>query len=134
MVLTACQPFSPLPVEPKESPTAFFQPENTDQSVKLPTETLTTFPSPIYTATASSTTKPTPTRGPSFDFVVKFRNRFDPDVFPAIDILHNPPEIARTDELVQLKFDLVSGYCMEIGTCFPKPALYVVYGAEGEFT
>jgi hypothetical protein len=134
MVLTACQPFSPLPAEPTESPTVGFVPTHTEQLVKLPTETPATFPSPIDTATASPTTEPTPTRGPSFDFVVKFRNRFDPDVFPAIDVLHNPPEIAQVDEAVQLKFDLVSGYCMEIGTCFPKPTLYVVYGAQGEFT
>jgi hypothetical protein len=62
-------------------------------------------------------------------------DRFDPDVYPPIDVIHTPPVIARSDEMVNLEFDFACGYSVEIGPCCrPEAALFVSYGAKKDFT
>src|SRR3990172_8585654 len=56
-------------------------------------------------------------------------DRSDPDVYPAIDVLHNPPLIARSDEMVKLEFNFVCRYVTKGGSCCnPEATLFVSYG------
>jgi hypothetical protein len=44
-------------------------------------------------------------------------DRFDPDVRPVIEVLHNPPLIAKSDEKVKLEFNFVCGYIIDTRSC-----------------
>jgi len=62
-------------------------------------------------------------------------DRFDPDVKPPIGVSHNPPLIARSDEVVKLEFDFVCRYINEIGSCCtPDATLFVSYGEGKDFS
>jgi len=62
-------------------------------------------------------------------------DRFDPDIYPLIDVSHLHPVIARSDETVKLEFDFACGYSIELGTCcWPNATLYVSYGDKNEFS
>jgi hypothetical protein len=55
---------------------------------------------------------------------------YDPDLLQPIDIQHNPPLIARSDETVRLVFDWVNTiYCTELQRyCWLEPVLFYTYG------
>lgn len=62
-------------------------------------------------------------------------DRFDPDIYPLIDVSHLPPVIARSDETVKLEFDFACGYVFETGTCcYPDATLFISYGNKKPFT
>lgn len=58
-------------------------------------------------------------------------DRFDVDVYPAINIEHVPPLITTSGETVKLEFNLVCGYIRESSTmCKPVATLYATYGPD----
>jgi hypothetical protein len=59
---------------------------------------------------------------------------FDPDVKPPIEVSHNEPLIAKSDETVKLKFGFVCAYGSTPGTLHFNAILFVTYGKENEFT
>jgi Tol biopolymer transport system component len=82
--------------------------------------------------TAILTSVPTPTTTPTPLFAFE-PDGYDPDLFPPIDVAHNPPLIARRNETVRLVFDLVNTiYCTELQRyCRLEPTLSYTYG-EGK--
>ena len=82
-------------------------------------------------ARASSQTTPTASPTPLFEIDL---SRYDPDIFPPIDVSHNPPLIARADEGVTLVFNTVHTFCMEFSiNCRPDGVLYYTYGGSESF-
>jgi len=62
-------------------------------------------------------------------------DKFDPDIHPPIDVIHNPPVIAGFDETIELEFGFSCGYSVEVGTCcLPEATLFVAYGENEKFT
>lgn len=61
-------------------------------------------------------------------------DKFDPDVYPAIHVLHLPPVMAQVGERVPLKFDFACVYNLEVDTaCQLEASLYVAYGPGNSF-
>ncbi|HEX6291582.1 MAG TPA: hypothetical protein VFZ66_20530 [Herpetosiphonaceae bacterium] len=61
-------------------------------------------------------------------------DRFDPDIYPAIDVSHNPPVIARADENVRLAFTFACGFALpNQQRCLPSATLFTAYG-DSQFT
>lgn len=59
---------------------------------------------------------------------------YDPDLFSPLDVSHNPPLIARSDETVNVVFELTNIFCMRFPiSCIPEGILYYAYGDDGEF-
>jgi len=56
----------------------------------------------------------------------------DPDLFQPIELTHNPPLIARSDETVMLVFDVVNTLSCA-GSCSIRPSLFYSYGESGYF-
>ena len=74
---------------------------------------------PMPTSSVTTTSPPTPTASSTPLFVFDLSG-YDPDFFHPIDVSHNPPLIARPDEIVTLVFDLVNTiYCPEFGDTIP---------------
>jgi hypothetical protein len=90
--------------------------------------------SPSPTATASPTPSPTAAPSPTPLFVFEL-SQYDPDIFQPIDLSHNPPLIARSDETVRLMFDPVNTiYCPELQRyCRLEPVLFYAYGEADTF-
>jgi hypothetical protein len=63
-------------------------------------------------------------------------DRFDPDVHPAISVSHNPPFIARTDDIVKIEFDFVCAYAYEAPglNCGLDATLFISFGGGEEFS
>jgi hypothetical protein len=58
-------------------------------------------------------------------------DRFDPNTYPAIDVIHNPPLLAEFDSKVKLEFSFVCGYVVKTGLCCqPDATLFVAYGQD----
>jgi hypothetical protein len=91
-------------------------------------------PTDEISLTPSRTASPMPTLSPTPVFVFDLSG-FDPDIFQPIDVSHNPPLIARPDEMIRLVFDLVNTiYCMELQRyCRIEPALFYSFGEDGAF-
>jgi len=59
---------------------------------------------------------------------------YDPDIFQPIDVLHNPPLIARSDETVKVVFDFENTFCMRfLISCIPEGLLNYSYGDSEAF-
>jgi hypothetical protein len=89
------------------------------------------------TGTSPPTISPslTPIASPTAVILID-QSRFDPDVKPPIQVLHNPPLIAGSDEEVKLKFDLVCayGYDAPLSYCNFLATLFVSYGENDDLT
>lgn len=60
--------------------------------------------------------------------------KFDPDVYPPIDIVHTPPMLLRADEEATLSFAFACGYTVGSDrACLPSAELYVTWGPGGDF-
>jgi hypothetical protein len=61
---------------------------------------------------------------------------FDPDVKPLIDVVHNEPLIAKSDETINLKFNFVCRYYMQVSGphCNYNATLFFSYGEKNDFT
>ena len=96
--------------------------------------TLTQIPTSSFIPTNTPTIPTTPTVSPTPLFIFDLSG-YDPDLFQPIDISHNPPLIARSDEIVTLVFDLVNTiYCPEpISICRLDPVLFFTYGDDRTF-
>ena len=129
--LAACQLVVPFQPAPTRTLTTAFEP----LGEVPPSETPQASPSPTPTASPSPSPVPSPTLTPSPTplFVFELSPQYDPDLFQPIDIQHNPPLIARSDETIRLAFDLVNTiYCTELQRyCQLEPTLYYTYG-DGE--
>ena len=57
---------------------------------------------------------------------------FDPDVIPPIDVLHNEPLIAKSDETIKLKFRFLCGYYMQLpgAQCNYNSTVFFSYGEK----
>jgi hypothetical protein len=61
-------------------------------------------------------------------------DKFDPDLYPAIDVGHSAPVLVRSDEKVQLEFTFACGFALPSGErCHPEATLFVARGRSGEF-
>jgi hypothetical protein len=61
--------------------------------------------------------------------------QFDPNIYPVIDLRHNPPLIAHLDEKVKLEFSTVCGNFQKVSPCCqPSATVFVAYGNEVQFT
>jgi hypothetical protein len=86
-------------------------------------------PSPSLTPTAPPTPTPLPTPLYTVDL-----SGYDPAIFPAIEIAHNPLLIAGADETVELLFHTVNVLCMKFPiSCTPQSTLHYTYGEAGAY-
>ncbi len=61
-------------------------------------------------------------------------DRFESDVNPTIDVLHNPPVITHSSEKIKLEFHFVCKYVDPDGSCCnPSGTLFVSYGDGNDF-
>lgn len=61
-------------------------------------------------------------------------DEFDPDIYPAIDVIHNPPLIVGFDEKVNLEFTFICGYVLKTSSCCQTDTtLLIAYGEEDHF-
>jgi hypothetical protein len=122
---------------PATQPTLSAQPPNPTTQSPTISSTPTQTPRPSDTPQPTPTRTPTPTTAPSATPAAAINlNRFDPDLHPAIDVLHNAPELTRLDETVPLAFDFVCGYMFEPPgfACNYEVTLFYTYGQSNEFT
>ena len=98
----------------------------------MPQGTPTQTPEIISSATPATTATPTTSPTPLFVFDL---SQYDPDIFQPIDLSHNPPLIARSDETVRLMFSLVNTiYCMELQRyCRLESLPFFTYGDAEAF-
>ena len=75
---------------------------------------------------------PTPAVTPTPAIQIDLR-RYDFDVNPPIEVLHNPPVIVRADETVNLEFGSSVGI-PDSGQSAPLCTLFVSYGEGNDFT
>lgn len=62
-------------------------------------------------------------------------SKFDPDIYPAIDVGHAAPVLIRADESVQLEFMLACAFTLPSGdSCLPNATLFVARGHSNTFT
>ncbi len=126
LLLAACQPAAPLMPLPAETMTMVVTPSGVIWPSENPQPT-PSLPPP------SVTPSPSPSASPTARFVPDL-SQYDPDIFQPIDVSHNPPMIARTDETVALIFSFANIFCMQFPVnCIPQGTLYYTYGNEGAF-
>ncbi len=104
-----------------------------------PTDQLELKPSvhPEYTSTASDVTAlPTGLTATATPAIRIDLSGFDMDVRPPIMVRHIYPLIARSDEIINLRFDFVCAYSSQSPdlTCIPSAILFVSYGAETDYS
>jgi hypothetical protein len=94
----------------------------------------TTVAPPSATSSPAVTFTPTPTDSPTQAIQIDL-SRYDFDVWPPIEISHNPPVIVRADETANLGFDVHSRYCRQLSnlTCTRDVTLFVSYGERNDF-
>ena len=107
---------------------AHFAPGTASTTMTIVTPTLTETPSPTPPPSVTPTSEPTQTASPTplykFDL-----SGYDPDLFQPIDVSHNPPLIARSDETVRLVFDFANLFAMQFPISpIPVGVLYYSYG------
>jgi hypothetical protein len=87
---------------------------------------------PIPTPSPTPTSQPTPTasRTPQYELDL---SGYDSDLYGPIDVSHNPPLIARSDETVSVIFDFANLFAMQFPISpIPEGVLHYSYGeAEG---
>jgi hypothetical protein len=90
--------------------------------------TMTMPPTSTVLPIAKPTNLPTPAPSPTPQYVLDLSG-YDSDIFPPIDVSHNPPLIARSDEMVVLVFDFANIFCMNFPvSCIPEGVLHYSYG------
>lgn len=95
----------------------------------LPTSTPTASPSPV----ATRTSPPIPTATPTPLYQVDLSG-FDPDIFPPIEVSHNPPLIAGSDETARLVFNAMNAFSMQVPISpIPGGVLHYAYGDSDSF-
>jgi hypothetical protein len=63
-----------------------------------------------------------------------YLDRFDPDIYPAIDIGHTPPVLVRSDETVRLEFRFACGYQLpNLQACRPDATLFATWAPGDRF-
>ena len=138
LILAACETTSITPTDQLELQPAA-HPEYTSIAsdvTPLPTgliSTATIAPSTAPSSTINLTDTSTPTATPAIRIDL---SRFDMDVRPPIMVRHIYPLIARSDEIINLRFDFVCAYSSQSPdlTCIPSAILFVSYGAETDFS
>lgn len=86
---------------------------------------------PPPTATFTSLPAVTATPTPRYEMDL---SGYDPDIFPPIDISHNPPLIARSDETVSLVFSFANMFAMQFPVSpIPNGLLHYTYGKAETF-
>jgi hypothetical protein len=129
-----------LPATEKVTPTG---PQRTETRTPLLTEVILTYapdairepatPTPLPSSPPPPTITPTNPATPTPLFTVDISG-YNADLFPPIDVSHNPPLIARVDELASLVFSFANTFCMKLPvSCIPQGVLYYAYGEAGEF-
>jgi len=102
-------------------------------TMEIPTPTQT--PAPTFTPlpTASPTSIPIPTASPTPLYVLDLSG-YDPDIRPPIDVSHNPPLIARSDERLRLVFNPLNAFSMQAPISpIPEGVLHYTYGDSETF-
>lgn len=132
LALTACQAItSALTKQPSTQPVF----TSTIPALSVDTmPTVTTIVHPSATSSPTITLTPTPTVTPTPAIQIDLR-RYDFEVWPPIEISHNPPVIVRADETVNIGFDVRSRYCRQIPslTCTLNVTFFVSYGDGNDF-
>jgi hypothetical protein len=133
-VLVSCSPEqSSVTIQPMISPS--------HTPTIMPIWTIDTAPTDFLTKVPTPTAVPTPVYSVARYKLIQYNDanlyKFDPDVYPPIVVSHNPPLIARSDEVVKLVFDFVCAYigANQFGSsCNPKATLYISYDVNSDFT
>lgn len=130
LALAACQAIpgasTNMPsAQPVFTPTITSSPTNTK-----PAPTTGVLPSATASPTVTLTLTPTGTPTPA---VLIDLSRYDFDVDPPIDVLHNPPLIARMDETVDIEFSFVCKYPRHEPLCPSIATLFISYGEGNDF-
>ena len=133
LVLAACQAITSVPTNQPSTQPVF--------TATIPAPAVDTKPAVTTAAPPSATSSPTVKLIPTFTATptpaiqIDLR-RYDFDVWPPIEIMHNPPVIVRTDEIANLGFDVHSRYCRQLPnlTCTRNVTLFVSYGEGNDFT
>ena len=105
------------------------------QLTPAPTDTPppTATPMPTSTPTLAPTSTKTPTYTPTPLYTLDLSG-YDPDLFPPIEVSHNPPLIARSGETVRVVFETVNVFCMRFPiSCIPEGVLYYTYGEAEKY-
>ncbi len=131
LALTACQAITTTPTN-QPSAQAVSTSSITAPAVDTKPASTTAAP-PSATSSPTITLTPTSTATPTPAILIDLR-RYDFDVWPPIDVLHNPPLIVRMDETVNLEFSFVCKYTPLGPKCPSIVTLYVSYGEGNEFT
>jgi hypothetical protein len=132
LALTACQAKTSTPTN-ELSTQPVFTSTIPAPSVDTKPASTTAIP-PSATSSPTITLTPTPTATPTPAIQIDLR-RYDFDVYPPIEISHNPPVIVRADETVNLGFDVRSRYCRQLPnlTCTRNVIFFVSYGDRNDF-
>ncbi len=130
-VLTACQTVAIAPTHPPSAQTSA-QPVSTSAEVKalLPSMIPESTPTGSISPSATDSLVPLPTNILNTTIAVNLSN-FDWDVRPPIDVSHEPPLIAKSNETVMLKFSLACAY--DRPPCNPTANLFFSYGERDKF-
>lgn len=130
LALAACQATISNPAN-QPSPQPVFTSTVTAPAVYTkPAPTTGVLPSATASATVTLTLTPTGTPTPA---VLIDLSRYDFDVNPPIDVLHNPPLIARMDETVDIEFSFVCKYPRHEPLCPSIATLFISYGEGNDF-
>ncbi len=131
LVGAACRPVAPARPAPDENVTAVFQPTGE----LSPTSTPPASPGPLPTASPTPGLAPSPTLTASPTPLYKLDlSGYDPDLYGPVDISHNPPLIARSDETVNLVFDAANLICFSLPiNCSLDAVLHYAYGETETF-
>jgi hypothetical protein len=138
LALPACQESKITPTKEssiQRSPTLLV--DSTEELTLLPVKpiyTSTEVDSPSATFSPLPTLFPSPTTSPTPVIQIDL-SRFDPDLWPAIDVSHNPPLIARSDETIKLDFNFLCRYSFQVEGlyCNFDKTLLVSYGESNDF-
>ena len=114
---------------------AHFTPGSTvpPETFELPTQTQVALPTFTPAPTGTATSLPTPTTTPTPRYQLDLAG-YDPDIFPPIDVSHNPPLIARSDEPANLVFNSINSFNMQVPiNPIPEGVLHYTYGDAETF-
>jgi hypothetical protein len=103
------------------------------ETFQLPTQTKAALPGFTPAPTGTDTSLPTSTATPTPRYQLDLAG-YDADIFPPIDVSHNPPLIARSNELVNLVFNSVNSFSMQFPiNPIPEGVLHYTYGDAENF-
>ena len=127
LALTACQAIPSTSINQPSTQPVMTSTETAPAVDTKPASTMVVYPSATSSPTVTLT--PTPAVTPRPKILINLR-RYDFDVNPPIDVLHNPPVIVRMDETVNLEFSFVCKY-PPLGPKCPPLSLFTFLMAKG---